>query len=89
MMDFNAFLNIVTSLVIGALCWFVQHSIVKQEKRTTELEQKYNDLRADLPLLFVTREDYIRTLNAVDAKLDKQDIKLDKLLAKNSGAGGD
>lgn len=30
-----------------------------------------NDLKADLPLIYVTREDFIRVSNNIDHKLDK------------------
>lgn len=35
------------------------------------MEEKLNDLKADLPLLYVTREDYIRIMNRVEDKLDQ------------------
>jgi len=35
------------------------------------VEEKLNDLKADLPLIYVTREDYIRIMNRVEDKLDQ------------------
>ena len=35
------------------------------------LDKNLNDLKADLPLIYVTREDYIRVMNRVEDKLDQ------------------
>lgn len=35
------------------------------------MEERLNDLKADLPLVYVTREDYIRVMNRVEDKLDQ------------------
>lgn len=43
----------------------------ENDKKIEEVKQELSDLKADLPLIYVTREDYIRTLNNVDNKLDK------------------
>lgn len=106
-MDLNTIMQTGLTLMVGALCWFIQRSIkkfddgiAKLDERITQVdrqhanairqvEQKYNDLRADLPIIFVTREDHIREMNAIDAKLDKQDAKLDKLLAAALSGGGE
>lgn len=91
-MALSEVINLVVTGVIALLVWSVQRNVAHMDNaikslgnRITDIEQKYNDLRADLPLLFVTREDYVRTLNAVDTKLDKQDSKLDRLLLKMGG----
>lgn len=46
---------------------------VNKEKtaQIEKVEEKLNDLKADLPLLYVTREDYIRVMNRVEDKLDQ------------------
>ena len=36
-----------------------------------ELTQQIGDLKSDLPLVYVLREDFIRSMNNVDGKLDK------------------
>lgn len=36
-----------------------------------DLEKELDDLRSDLPFIYTTREDFIRTMNNVDKKLDK------------------
>ena len=43
----------------------------KNAAKIAEVEDKLNDLKADLPLVYVTREDYIRVMNRVEEKLDK------------------
>lgn len=47
--------------------------VVNKEKtaQIEKVEEKLNDLKADLPLLYVTREDYIRVMNRVEDKLDQ------------------
>ncbi|EJL38956.1 ATP synthase D chain [Brevibacillus sp. CF112] len=43
----------------------------KMEKKIVELQKELEDLRSDLPFIYVTREDFIRAMNNVDNKLDK------------------
>ena len=38
--------------------------------KIAKVDEKLNDLKADLPLVYVTREDYIRVMNRVEDKLD-------------------
>ncbi|CAH8721322.1 hypothetical protein [Paenibacillus melissococcoides] len=35
------------------------------------MKKELDDLRSDLPFIYTTREDFIRTMNNVDKKLDK------------------
>ena len=50
-------------------------SLEEADKRNAEdiktLDKNLNDLKADLPLIYVTREDYIRVMNRVEDKLDQ------------------
>lgn len=39
--------------------------------KIAKVDEKLNDLKADLPLVYVTREDYIRVMNRVEDKLDQ------------------
>ena len=48
--------SLLCTVVVGALTFFMK---------------KLNDLKADLPLIYVTREDYIRVMNRVEDKLDQ------------------
>jgi septal ring factor EnvC (AmiA/AmiB activator) len=65
----------------------------KIDKRMDELEKKtqadiskvqdeLKQLKADLPFVYTTREDFIRTLNNVDNQMSGIGNKIDKLLQK-------
>lgn len=57
------------------------------EKQTAAVEKvrtELSDLKSDLPFVYVTREDYIRTMNNVDKQMTTIDGKLDRLLSKGS-----
>ncbi|CAH8249706.1 hypothetical protein WJ0W_006890 [Paenibacillus melissococcoides] len=45
--------------------------INKNAQDVDELKKELDDLRSDLPFIYTTREDFIRTMNNVDKKLDK------------------
>ena len=49
----------------------IDNEYEKNAAKIAEVEDKLNDLKADLPLVYVTREDYIRVMNRVEEKLDK------------------
>ena len=64
--------------VVRALTSFMKKTLASLEeadKRNAEdiktLDKNLNDLKADLPLIYVTREDYIRVMNRVEDKLDQ------------------
>ena len=70
--------SLLWTLVVGALTFFIKKTLTTLEeadkKNATQIEkveEKLNDLKADLPLLYVTREDYIRIMNRVEDKLDQ------------------
>ena len=70
--------SLICTLVVGALTFFVKRTLTDQEKADEQnkakieaVEEKLNDLKADLPLVYVTREDYIRVMNRVEDKLDQ------------------
>lgn len=50
-----------------------------------KLRQEFNDMKADLPLVFVTRDDYIRTMNEVEKSIGDVDKKMDKLMLMLAG----
>ena len=71
----------------------IKEGIQKNDLKLKELEVKLsskidqagkdlNDLKSDLPLIYVLREDFIRSLNNVDTKMSNIDNKIDKLLLK-------
>lgn len=44
---------------------------VKLTNDISKLREEMNDLKCDLPLVYVLREDFIRIMNNVDDKLDR------------------
>ena len=78
------FQTIITA-IIGVAAWGVKNAIGEIEAAISKLETsdkenaaeiakvrgELNDLKADLPLIYVTREDFIRVSNNIDHKLDK------------------
>lgn len=78
------FQTIITA-IIGVAAWGVKNAIGEMKGAITELKKadkenadriervqsELNDLKADLPLIYVTREDFIRVSNNIDHKLDK------------------
>ncbi len=78
------FQTIITA-IIGVASWGVKNAIGEIKTAMTKLEARdkenadeiakvardLNDLKADLPLIYVTREDFIRVSNNIDHKLDK------------------
>lgn len=70
--------ELVITGILGWLAYFIRKSEERrdkkdeeQDKKIADVKQELSDLKADLPLIYVTREDYIRTMNNVDNKLDK------------------
>lgn len=78
------FQTIITA-IIGVAAWGVKNAIGEIKTAISKLETsdkenaaeiakvrgELNDLKADLPLIYVTREDFIRVSNNIDHKLDK------------------
>ena len=78
------FQTIITA-IIGVAAWGVKNAIGAIKAAISKLETSYkenaaesakvrgelNDLKADLPLIYVTREDFIRVSNNIDNKLDR------------------
>nr|DAP14050.1 MAG TPA: MB E2F transcription factor CC-MB domain [Caudoviricetes sp.] len=70
--------SVICTFVVGSLTFFLKktlNSLEEADKKNAQdikdLDGKLNDLKADLPLLYVTREDYIRVMNRVEDKLDQ------------------
>lgn len=60
--------------VFGLLRWFAARllaDIDERLKRIDEVEQRVDRLLADLPVHYMRREDHIRELTAIHAKLDR------------------
>lgn len=43
------------------------------------LEREFQDMRADLPLQYVRRDDYVRNQTVIEAKLDALALKLENV----------
>lgn len=75
----------VITAIVGVAAWGVKNAIGEIKGAIAELKKadkenadeiarvrgELNDLKADLPLIYVTREDFIRVSNNIDQKLDK------------------
>lgn len=75
----------IITVIIGVAAWGVKNAIGEIKEAISKLETsdkenaaeiakvrgELNDLKADLPLIYVTREDFIRVSNNIDHKLDK------------------
>lgn len=69
--------SLICTLVVGALSFFIKRTLSslegndqKNAEEIKNLRKEVNDLKADLPLIYVTREDFIRIMNRVEDKLD-------------------
>lgn len=58
----------------------IRAEAAKREKELKELTEHFNDLKSDLPLVYVLREDFIRTMNSVDHNICGVDQKVDQVL---------
>lgn len=88
-MDFNTFLQLAISVLLGGLCFFLKRHIsktdemfVKCEKRINDVEKELHALKEDMPFVYTTREDFLRIMNNVDDKLNRI------LYGKNGGTPG-
>lgn len=70
--------SLACSIVVGALAFFFKKTLTSLERADKknaedikEIRQQVSDLKADLPLVYVNREDYIRVMTRVEDKLDR------------------
>lgn len=80
-------LQTITTLVIALIGWGVKNAISDMKdaikKNSVDIEKvktELSELKSDLPLVYVLREDFIRTLNNVDKQMGDMNGKLDKIL---------
>lgn len=78
------FQTIITAIV-GIAAWGMKNAIgeikgavgelksdnSENAKKIAEVDSRLAELKADLPLLYVTREDFIRVTDNIDRKLDR------------------
>lgn len=86
-------LQTVTMIVVGVVGYFLKdtmaelkNGIKKNADDVDKLRNEFAELKADLPFVYVLREDYIRSLNNVDRQMGDMNNKLDKLIS-SSGKG--
>ena len=67
--------SLLCTVIVGALTFFMKKTLAgleEADKRNAEdIKTLDKNLKADLPLIYVTREDYIRVMNRVEDKLDQ------------------
>lgn len=85
----------ITTIVVGLVGWGVKNAITDMKnsikKNSDDIEKvktELSELKSDLPLIYVLREDFIRTLNNVDKQMDTIDGKLDRILQQRRGDNG-
>lgn len=60
----------------------IEKVAARHAERMDKIEANFNDLKADLPFVYVLREDFVRSLNNVDKRMTDISGKLDKLMEK-------
>lgn len=86
-MELTWILQTLTALIIGVIGFFLKGTLTELKDGIKlnagdiqKVKNELNDLKSDLPFVYVLREDFIRTLNNVDNKMNNIDGKIDKLL---------
>lgn len=79
--------SLICTIVMGALAFFLKRTLSELERSDRknasdikELDQKVNDLKSDLPLVYTLREDFIRSMNSVDASINGLSSKIDQAI---------
>lgn len=58
----------------------IDHLEEKTMKDITELRQSMNDMKGDLPTMFVQRDDFYRYMNNMEANIKDTNAKVEKIL---------
>lgn len=90
-MDYSWVLQGITTIAVGLIAYLLRDLKKtfedKVQKNSTDIEavkKDLNDLKADLPFVYVMREDFIRAMANVEVKLDK----IYELLTKGGASHG-
>ena len=74
----GAVASLLCTIIVGALAFFLKKTLScleeadkRNEAKIEKVEKDLNDLKADLPLIYVLRDDFVRIMNRVEEKLDK------------------
>lgn len=80
--------SMICTIAVGALTFFLKRTLSALEEADQRnasnikaLEEKVNDLKSDIPLVYVLREDFIRNMNSVDASISNLGQKMDHLIS--------
>jgi len=68
-------------LIIGMVKFLISRALAQYDAKLKELDAAFNEVRAikaDLPLNYIRREDFMRNEVVVNAKLDKLWERMDK-----------
>ena len=86
-MELSWVLQTVTAVGIGIIGYLLKTTmnelklrVKENEDKIQQVEEKFNNLKSDLPFIYTTREDHAAAMNAVDRKITGMDKKLDKLI---------
>lgn len=70
----------------------IEQTSLKEANEWQRMERNFMELKADLPLHYVRREDYIRGQSIIESKLDGLAMKLENTMLRNivnqQGKGG-
>lgn len=69
----------LAGLNVGALRWVLERrekAVDRNTARWEEIERGFYELRAQLPIEYVRREDWIRFSSTLDAKLDAMRVEM-------------
>lgn len=93
-MEVTWIIQSITAMAIGVIGYFLKGTLTELKESNkqnagdiNEVKKELNELKSDLPFIYVLREDFIRSLNNVDTKMQNIDGKLDKLLQIKKGDG--
>lgn len=89
-------ITVLGTITMGVLAFFVKRTLTQLESADKknasdikELEREVNNLKSDLPLVYTLREDFIRSMNSVDASINHLGQKIDQAISimttKNGG----
>ncbi len=79
--------SLTCTLVVGMLTFFVKRTLSALEESDRknasdikELDQKVNAIKSDFPLVYVLREDFVRSMNRVDTSINGLSSKMDRAI---------
>jgi tetrahydromethanopterin S-methyltransferase subunit G len=70
-------------IIVSAFAWFLTREVRSIEARLGRIESRLDTSQqelAKLPLQYVSREDYLRTMTAFDERIDRLESKLESKL---------